>query len=138
MPHHRVERVDRAVADKAGQPGDRAPEERGDDRVGRVFRDRLDRGAGQLRLVERGRVAPAEVAEASARRRQVGPLQRPAIWPASRRNVRPPSTAQVPAATSTARATGRRRVAALAATATATGTPTATAVNAAPATRSGR
>jgi len=56
----------------------------------------------------------------------------------SRRSVRPPSTAQVAAATSVARATGRRRVARAAASPASAGPPTATAANSAPDRRSGR
>ncbi len=49
---HGIERVDRLVADDAGQPEQRAPEHRRDDAVGGIFGEALDRGARDAGLVE--------------------------------------------------------------------------------------
>jgi len=63
MTDHRVERVHRPVREQAGQPGDRAPQQRRDHRVGRVLRHRLDGRPRDLRRVEGVRAAADEMGE---------------------------------------------------------------------------
>ena len=71
MADHRVERVRRAVGGDAGRPGDRAPDERADDRVGGVLGDRLDRRAAELRP-RRGPPGRGRTATAAPRGRRRG------------------------------------------------------------------
>ena len=61
MAHHRVEGVGRPVGDQPTDAPHRAGEERGDDGIGGVLGDRLDRGAGDLVLVELAGVPADEV-----------------------------------------------------------------------------
>ena len=107
---HRVERVDRAVAEQAGQAGDGAPQQRRDHRVGGVLGDRLHRRAGQPGRVAAGpgRVRTARAAAAGRRAGRRPPGPRPMAW-ASRARLVPPSTAQVASAVTARWRTARPR-----------------------------
>ena len=140
VPDHRVEGVRRPVAEQPGQAGDRAPDQRGDHRVGGVLGDRLDGGAGQLRLVQ-GRTGPGRRGGRGVAGRRAG-RRRAGARPMTRGLVPQGATAQHrPGAGGHQRRPGHRVGAGwprAAATPSSTGTPTASAVNAAPAGRSGR
>jgi hypothetical protein len=60
---HRVERIDRSVRDKPGDPGDRAPQQRRHHGVRGVLGDRLDHRPGYLPGVQPGGIAAAQARE---------------------------------------------------------------------------
>ena len=72
VPDHGVQRVHRAVAGQPGQSGDHAPDQRRDDRVAGVLRDRLDHGPGELLLIQVARIPPAQARESGPGGSQVG------------------------------------------------------------------
>ncbi len=135
---HRVECVHRAIADQSRQPRHGTPDERGDYGIRRILGDGLDRGPGQLTCLQCGGIAATQTGEPFSRGIEVAAS--PGRWPGDRPRRRrdlPPSTVHVVTATSTARATGRRRVANVTADAARTGTPMAIAACRAPAVRYG-
>ena len=65
MADHGIERVDGPVGQQAGNPGDRTPKKRCNDRVGSVLRHRLDHGTGHLDSVQRTGVPTHQGPESS-------------------------------------------------------------------------
>jgi len=71
VPHHRVQRVHRAVGGQAGQPGNRGPDQRGDRRVAGVLGHRLHHRASDVLRSQADRVTAAESREHLAGRSQI-------------------------------------------------------------------
>ena len=129
---HRVERVRGSVAEQAGDAGEAAPDQRGAPRRRRCSRrpTRRPRGRPRPRRAPRyaGRPGGSGAAGPRPGRRRAAPRRRAA----SRPSDRPPRTAQVAAAVSRVRATGRSAVSRSTTTPAPTALPTRTTQYAAP------
>ena len=76
MADHGVQRVDRLVAEDAGQTKQRAPEHGRHDAVGGVFREALDRRTRDAGFVEHRGIATDNARDRHARAGDVAGLQR--------------------------------------------------------------
>ena len=76
MADHAVGRIDRLVAKPARKAAERQPEGGRHDAVGKIFRQTLDRRAGDAELVEPGDVAADDGADGGAAPLQSGMVKR--------------------------------------------------------------